>query len=544
MARKTISELTGLFEDGDTPEGADFASIFDSNFNLQETGTSVASGSLTLLGGQTISGSLKVSGSILPDGSGSHDLGSEANPWGEIYVVSSSINFMSNDGRKLATISVDEDGKLETTPSGSATPDPIASFPFNGDAVITGSLTISGSFNAFRVDSDDIVLGLNAGASMEAGATTRNVLIGENAGDSITTSPYNIAIGYNTLSTATAGANGNVTIGYKAGQAISTGDRNVGIGDEAGSKITTGGTNIAIGLISMGGSNNKTGADNIGIGQYTGEKLSSGASNIMIGRQAGNSLTTGDYNILIGDDVDASSAGADNELKIGKGAVVPISASLDTGDVLFPSTASAAYFSGDGSQLTNLPGGGIFSDSGNYKQTINNLIISSSNSTSSLSIIGSGSTVFDIEGSVGTLFSAVDSLSGSLMAVTDASGIPILEVFSDATVEAKGFKGYRPIETRAASFVLQLGDMGTYNRCGGAMTASLSASSAIPFEIGTEIEFFQTSSAGNLLITASAGSGITLNSKDGNLKLAGQFSAATLKKVGTDEWDLVGDLTS
>ena len=131
------------------------------------------------------------------------------------------------------------------------------------------------------------------------------------------------------------------------------------------------------------------------------------------------------------------------------------------------------------------------------------------------------------------------------MSVTDASGIPILEVFSDATVEVKGFKGYRPIQTQASSFVLQLSDMGTYNRCGGvAITASLSASSAIPFAIGTEIEFFQTSSAGNLLITASAGSGITLNSKDGNLKLAGQFSAATLKKVGTNEWDLVGDLTS
>ena len=135
-------------------------------------------------------------------------------------------------------------------------------------------------------------------------------------------------------------------------------------------------------------------------------------------------------------------------------------------------------------------------------------------------------------------------MSGSLMAVTDASGIPILEVFSDNTVTANGFKGWRPYQTQATSFVLQLGDMGTYNRCGGvAVTASLSASSAIPFALGTEIEFFQTSSAGNLLITASAGSGVTINSKNGNLKLAGQFSAATLKKVGTDEWDLIGDLT-
>ena len=131
------------------------------------------------------------------------------------------------------------------------------------------------------------------------------------------------------------------------------------------------------------------------------------------------------------------------------------------------------------------------------------------------------------------------------MSVTDISGIPILEVFSDNTVVANNLKAYRPIQTQASSFILQLGDGGTYNRCGGvAVTASISASSAIPFDIGTEIDFFQTSSAGNLLITASAGSGVTLNSKDGNLKLTGQFSAVTIKKVDTDTWDIIGDLTS
>ncbi len=46
---------------------------------------------------------------------------------------------------------------------------------------------------------------------------------------------------------------------------------------------------------------------------------------------------------------------------------------------------------------------------------------------------------------------------------------------------------------------------------------------------------------GNLLFETGSAS-ITLNSKSGNMKLAGQFSGATLKKVGTDEWDLIGDL--
>ena len=64
------------------------------------------------------------------------------------------------------------------------------------------------------------------------------------------------------------------------------------------------------------------------------------------------------------------------------------------------------------------------------------IAISSSASTSSaaLLIYKSGSTVLDIQGSQGQLFSVIDILSGSLMSVNDVSGLPILEVFSDDRV--------------------------------------------------------------------------------------------------------------
>ena len=162
-----------------------------------------------------------------------------------------------------------------------------------------------------------------------------------------------------------------------------------------------------------------------------------------------------------------------------------------------------------------------------------------------LQVQASGSLSWQGSGS-GQLFNidwGVPSSSGSLMAVTDMSGIPILEVFNDNTVAANGFKGWRPYTTQSANFVLQLTDAGYYHRCGGNVTASLAASSTVPFALGTEIEFIQTSSTGNVYITASNASGVTLNSKNDNLKLAGQWSAATIKKVGTDEWDIVGDLT-
>jgi hypothetical protein len=56
-----------------------------------------------------------------------------------------------------------------------------------------------------------------------------------------------------------------------------------------------------------------------------------------------------------------------------------------------------------------------------------------------LVVNGSGSTILDIQGSQGQLFSITDSLSGSLFAVKDISGIPVLEAFSDNTVKLGTF---------------------------------------------------------------------------------------------------------
>ena len=530
MAKKTIAQLTTEFGDGKTVSGSNFANIFDSNFNLAETGTSTAEGSLFLKGNLTANEYI-LSSSVINQ---------------QILDVSGSTHFGDSSDDVHTRI---------------------------GSMMITGSLTISGSSGfQFRVDSDDVVLGADAGKQLDSSATSYNVLIGHEAGYDLTSGDKNVfigqqaggngggtigpngtfdvAIGYRAMGEGyVKSGNGNVMLGYEAGSRLgyagSGAGNNVAIGYQAGQNIK-GYNNVAVGLQALYGVQTGNGANwnNIGIGREAG-KIYQGYDSIFIGYLAGNSATTGNGNILIGTDVDLGSATDSGIMKIGSGSIIPLSASLVTGDVKFPSTASAAYFVGDGSQLTNLPSSSPFPLSGSA--IISSSFTAGDTNSNALKVIASGSVsgsgIVEFVGSAGTLFSAVDSLSGSLMAVTDASGIPILEVFSDATVEAKGFKGYRPIETRAASFVLQLGDMGTYNRC-GSVTVSLSASSAIPFEIGTEIEFFQTSSAGNLLITASAGSGITLNSKDGNLKLAGQFSAATLKKVGTNEWDLVGDLTS
>ena len=123
-------------------------------------------------------------------------------------------------------------------------------FPFTGDAQITGSLTISGSFNAFTLDSDNIVLGQGAGAAMTANAND-NVIIGPSAGAALTDSDANVFIGKNAGSTVTAAGEQNVAIGWYAMQdQDSDSIRNVYIGYQTGryGRSTTG--NVGIGMYS------------------------------------------------------------------------------------------------------------------------------------------------------------------------------------------------------------------------------------------------------------------------------------------------------
>lgn len=101
---------------------------------------------------------------------------------------------------------------------------------------------------------------------------------------------------------------------------------------------------------------------------------------------------------------------------------------------------------------------------------------------------------------------------------------------------------YRPVLTASLNpFTASSATAGGYYRTGGNITCSIFITESISCTIGSEFEFFQTSSTGNVLFKT--GSGVTLNSKNGNLKLTGQFSAATLKYVGNNEWDLIGDLS-
>ena len=111
----------------------------------------------------------------------------------------------------------------------------------------------------------------------------------------------------------------------------------------------------------------------------------------------------------------------------------------------------------------------------------------------------------------------------------------------DGTAVVK--QGLPIIDESGTSKTLALSDNGGYivTSNGSAVTITVPPNSSVAFPTGAEIVVFQ-SGAGQVDFVA--GSGVTIRSKDSNLKISAQYAAATLKKVATDEWHLLGDLAA
>lgn len=75
---------------------------------------------------------------------------------------------------------------------------------------------------------------------------------------------------------------------------------------------------------------------------------------------------------------------------------------------------------------------------------------------------------------------------------------------------------------------------------GAANTLTVPPNSSIAFPIGTKIDIAQYGAGQTSIVP---GVGVTVRSALGALKLAAQYSGASLVKIGTDEWYLFGDIT-
>ena len=112
---------------------------------------------------------------------------------------------------------------------------------------------------------------------------------------------------------------------------------------------------------------------------------------------------------------------------------------------------------------------------------------------------------------------------------------------ADGSIRADVFPALVPPAVYAGAYTLALTDAGKAVEITGAGAANLLVrpNATVAFPIGTVIEIFQ---AGTGQVTIVPDTGVTIRTSDGAMKLSGQYASASLRKRGTNEWVLVGNL--
>lgn len=128
---------------------------------------------------------------------------------------------------------------------------------------------------------------------------------------------------------------------------------------------------------------------------------------------------------------------------------------------------------------------------------------------------------------------------GPMRVATPTDGMhAATKAYTDSII---GSGGLLTVSSQSASYTLVISDLNSAIE----MNSSSSVAFIIPsnasatLSIGFSVDVIQTGS-GEVVITPDTG--VTLQSKDGNLKLAGQYAAASLYKRATDTWIVIGDL--
>jgi len=122
--------------------------------------------------------------------------------------------------------------------------------------------------------------------------------------------------------------------------------------------------------------------------------------------------------------------------------------------------------------------------------------------------------------------------------VLDAGGLE----FSDGTLQTTAPTDVLSINAQTGTtYTLVLADAGKLvtSSNGSAQTITVPPNSSVAFPTGTQIIVQNIGSAN---ATLAEGSGVTINSKDDNKEIDGQFAAAALIKTATDAWSLIGAL--
>jgi len=133
-------------------------------------------------------------------------------------------------------------------------------------------------------------------------------------------------------------------------------------------------------------------------------------------------------------------------------------------------------------------------------------------------------------------------------ALTGTPTAPSAAAYTDTTQIATTAQVHDTVTTvpenaqTGTSYTFVLADAGklvTLNNA-AVITLTIPANASVAFPTGTRIDLLQYG-AGQVTV---GGAGVTIRSSGSKLKLAGQYSGATLWKKGTNEWVLIGDITT
>ena len=180
---------------------------------------------------------------------------------------------------------------------------------------IDGVLSYVGDLQSLTSGTSNFRAGVNAGDSITSGGNF-NTVVGDEAGQAITTGDSNVAVGFEALSTEdthsrntaighqslktlNAGANAQSTaVGYNSAKAVTTGIENVFIGASSGESATTPNYTVAVGKSALGAV--LTGDYNTALGYHAGLATTSGTLNTLVGAFSGDAITEGTTNCALG----------------------------------------------------------------------------------------------------------------------------------------------------------------------------------------------------------------------------------------------------
>lgn len=141
-----------------------------------------------------------------------------------------------------------------------------------------------------------------------------------------------------------------------------------------------------------------------------------------------------------------------------------------------------------------------------------------------------------VVGGVGAADNALVRADGTGGATAQGSGATL----SDTGIVA-GVAG-NALDVKTDSYTLVLADAGktiTLTKA-TAVTLTVPANASVAFPVGTVVNLAQLG-AGQVTVAVTSD---TLRSSGGKTKLTGQYSSASLVKIASTEWLLVGDITT